>query len=193
MINRMVKEVIKLLEDLDYFNPLKDNPKLLPTTSGFYIICLNEDSALPNTLAKANFSVYKNLRVLYVGITNAEKGIRGRDYKNHFNGNAGGSTLRKSLGVLFNYKLIPRDKDITNNKKKFSKEDELKLSVWMKNNLTFFYKIFENPGRIEQDLIDLFNPPINLDKTKHLMINKEIRNKISFLRSKDSPLIIRFS
>jgi hypothetical protein len=187
----MVEGVIKMIEDLDYFNPLRDNPKILPETSGFYIMCLNKGSILPSILKDAHFSIYKNLRVLYVGITTAKKGIRGRDYRNHFNGNAGGSTLRKSLGVLFNYKLIPRDKEVTNNKKKFSKEDESKLSIWMKNNLTFFYKIFEDPDSIEQELIDLFNPPINLGKTKHILVNQEIRREISFLRSKDSPLIIK--
>jgi hypothetical protein len=188
----MLDKIQSFIEDMKYFDPLTDNPISLPSKSGFYIMCLKENVNLPSPLKEAHFSKYKGLKVLYVGITTAVKGIKGRDYRNHFNGNAGGSTLRKSLGVLFNYKLIPRDKNLNTNKKKFSKEDENILSEWMKNNIIFYYKVFNDPKSIEQELINLFNPPINLDKTKHLFINKDIRDKISFLRSRNSPLIVKF-
>ena len=180
---------ITLIETLSLFDPKNDSPKILPQDAGYYIICFKKNSTIPSKLKNAIFTQCRNLRVLYVGITNAKKGIKGRDYRKHFNGNAGGSTLRKSIGVLFEYKLIARDKNTSNNKKKFSKDDELELSDWMKNNLCFFYRVLQSPDIIEQKLINLFNPPLNLNKTKHIIENKEIRQRISFLRRKDSPLI----
>ena len=186
-----MSKITTLIENLSLFDPEINSQKILPQKAGFYIICFKKDSTTPSELKNATFEIYQNLKVLYVGITNAKRGIRRRNYKNHFNGNAGGSTLRKSLGVLFEYKLIARDKHVSNNKKKFSKEDEFELSNWMKKNLCFFYKVLQYPDSIEQDLINLLKPPLNLDKTKQIIENQEIRQKIRFLRNKNSHLIAK--
>ena len=41
--------------------------------------------------------------MLYVGLSGG-RGLRKRDYRNHFKGTARNSTLRKSLGALFDTK-----------------------------------------------------------------------------------------
>lgn len=186
-----MSKITTLIENLSLFDPEIDSQKILPKETGIYIICFKKNSIVPSELKNVIFELCQNLRVLYVGITNAKEGIRGRIKGNHFKENAGGSTLRKSLGVFFKYKLIAKDKNASNNKKKFSKDNELELSNWMKKNLYFFYKVLQYPNNIEQELINLFKPPLNLDKSNHIIENQEIRKRISFLRGKNSPLITK--
>src|SRR5690606_8245013 len=127
------------------------------------------------------FKKFGDLDVLYTGIAN--KSLRKRDYRQHFTGdNAGRSTLRKSLGVLLGYKLIPRDRDPLTGKTKFNKEDEEELSRWMKKNLLMFFYSTANYNTLESKLIQHFNPSLNLSLNKS-DINKEFRKHLSTLRN----------
>ena len=75
--------------------------------------------------------------VIYVGISS--KSLRNRDFRQHFNGNAGSSTLRKSIGSLFGFKKIPRSQNQDDGKTKFNERDESFISDWMRRNLEFYY------------------------------------------------------
>ena len=106
------------------------------------------------------------------------------DYKQHFTGNnAGSSRLRKSLGSLFEYPKIARDKDPNTGNTKFNEIDEKQLSEWMKSNLVLFFLSNMNPYKLEDELIKKFNPPLNLSKNKNT-VNLEFRKKLSELRRK---------
>jgi hypothetical protein len=108
--------------------------------------------------------------------------LRSRDYRQHFKGNnAGRSTLRKSLGVLFGYKKIPRDIDPNTGKTKFSDADESKLSEWMLKNLIMFFLPNKDHDSLELGLIRHFNPPLNL-KDNHGLVNGNYRRFLSSLR-----------
>ncbi|WP_018669273.1 GIY-YIG nuclease family protein [Bacteroides gallinarum] len=91
------------------FNPLKDKVEMVPDLPGNYIITLRKDSNLPNIGIDITFHTFQGMNVIYTGL--AGNSLRNRDVKKHFNGNAGTSTLRKSLGCLFGYSLIPRDRN----------------------------------------------------------------------------------
>jgi hypothetical protein len=109
--------------------------------------------------------------------------LRTRDYRQHFIGNnAGRSTLRKSLGVLFGYKLIVRDNNPSNGKTKFEQTDESKLSDWMRQNLLMFFLPTTNYAVTEIALINHFNPPLNL-KDNHNSINADFRKLLSNMRN----------
>ncbi|NOV03218.1 hypothetical protein GC097_24770 [Paenibacillus sp. LMG 31457] len=108
--------------------------------------------------------------IIYIGISN--KKLRARDFRNHFNGNTRGSTLRKSLGSLMLFTKMREEKD--DNKYKFIKSDEDNLSSWMKENLYLYYCTLENPDEIEKKLIDQYNPPLNL-KDNNNKVNQEYR------------------
>ena len=152
------------------FNPLKDNIETVPNLPGNYIITLREDSNLPNIGIDVTFHTFQGMDVIYTGL--AGSSLQDRDVKKHFNGNAGSSTLRKSLGCLFGYELIPRDRNFDKNKKtKFNQEDENQLTIWMKHNLLVFYYPNENYKSLEEKLIQKYNPPLNLDKN-HNVVNK---------------------
>ena len=136
---------------------------------------------LPTANITPIFTKFAGLDVIYTGI--ASISLRTRDYRQHFEGNnAGRSTLRKSLGVLFGYQQIARDKVQSNNKTKFHPQDELKLSEWMRINLIMFAFPGENYIAVEKQLINYFNPPLNLKGNKN-PVNSAFRQIVSSYRN----------
>ena len=133
------------------FDPLTDDQSKIPDEKGNYLILLKENSKLPETENEITYTLFNNKKVIYTGISN--NSLKKRDYRQHFKGNAGSSTLRKSIGSMFGYKKIPRDR-IDNGKTKFSEQDEKRLSEWMKKNLELHYFANNNPEQNEKILIN---------------------------------------
>lgn len=119
--------------------------------------------------------------VVYVG--KSSKSLRIRDYKQHFTGTAGNSTIRKSLGCLLGFKLIPRDiNSPQNGKTTFGEFDERTLTEWMKDNLLLFYYANNDYANVEKELIRTYNPPLNLQGNFN-KTNLDFRKELSALRS----------
>jgi hypothetical protein len=166
--------------DID-FKLFDSSKESIPDNPGNYLVCLKSGVELPETSISPIFSDYHGLRVLYTGIS---KKLRSR-YEMHFlKENAGRSTLRLSLGVLFGYEQVPRDKNSNNGKTKFSLPDEKSLSDWMKENLIFFYCQNADYKCTEKELIKYFQPPLNKDKRNS--VNFEYRRLITTLRKKSN-------
>ncbi len=173
---------IKSSKEFVLFDPEKNDSDHIPDNPGNYIVCLKKGSTLPNIGESCTMKTYNKLNVIYTGI--AGKSLRKRDYRQHFTGNnAGSSTLRKSLGSMFGYAKIARDKDPSNGKTKFKETDEIKLSEWMQSNLVLYYKSNFLPDELEIELISELNPPVNLSKNSNI-INLKFRERLSELRSK---------
>jgi hypothetical protein len=166
----------------NYFDPTLNEDSTISNSAGNYIICLRKNSTLPPVSISPILTKFEGLNVIYTGI--ASGSLRTRDFRYHFKGNnAGRSTLRKSLGVLFGYTLIPRDKDPNTGKTKFSAKDEQELTEWMLANLVMFYHPTANFSNIEITLINHFNPPLNI-KDNHSVTNSDYRHILSNLRTK---------
>lgn len=164
------------------FDPLADLESSIADSSGNYILCLRPKSKLPTVSISPTLTNFNGLQVIYTGIAGGS--LRSRDYRQHFRGNnAGRSTLRKSLGVLFGYKQIPRDKDPNTGKTKFGIADEMELTSWMCDNLLMFTLPTSDFDSVEIKLINHFNPPLNL-KDNHNSINADFRQLLSSLRSR---------
>ena len=100
--------------------------------------------------------------------------------------NAGKSTLRKSLGSLWGYPFIYRDKNPNPSKTpktKFRDEDEKAITQWMKKNLLVLFVANSYFETEEDELIEAFNPPLNLDKNRNV-INMSYRMQIKRLRNR---------
>jgi|SRR6185312_3102790 len=167
---------------INRFDPKTDNETIITNSPGNYILCLRKNSKLPPVSIKPILTSFEGLQVIYTGI--ASGSLRTRDFRQHFKGNnAGRSTLRKSLGVLFGCRQIPRDSDPNTGKTKFSNADEVKLSEWMCNNLIMFFLPTSHFDSIEIELINYFNPPLNL-KDNNNIINSEFRLLLLSLRAK---------
>ncbi|MBI1770291.1 MAG: hypothetical protein HY063_06350 [Bacteroidetes bacterium] len=164
------------------FDPTVHSEINIADSSGNYILCLRKNSKLPTVSISPTFTKFSGLNVVYTGLT--RNSLRTRDYRQHFTGNnAGRSTLRKSLGVLFGYKQIARDKKVNSRKTKFQDLDEQKLTKWMVSNLIMFFLPTTDFKNIEIKLINRFNPPLNL-KDSHNNINADFRQLLSNLRTR---------
>jgi hypothetical protein len=181
IINSTDLESILISFENNHFDPQVHIESRVNNEPGNYIVCLRKDSKLPKISATPVFTNFAGLDVIYTGI--ASISLRTRDYRQHFKGNnAGRSTLRKSLGSLFGYKQIPRDKDPNSGKTKFNDQDEQRLSEWMHSNLIMFTLHTTNFKDIEIQLINHFNPPLNLKDNKN-PINSDFRRLLSVLRT----------
>lgn len=164
------------------FDPKLDEESKIDDSSGNYILCLRKNAKLPTVSISPTLTKFEGLNVIYTGIAGGS--LRTRDFRQHFKGNnAGRSTLRKSLGVLFGYKLIPRDKDPNTGKTKFNLKDEQELTEWMLQNLIMYFLPTSDFNSIEIKLINQFNPPLNI-KDNHNEINADFRRLLSSLRAK---------
>ena len=165
----------------NYFDPRRHHQSIIVNSCGNYIVCLRKSSKLPPVSLSPIFINFEGLKVVYTGITKAS--LRARNYKHFTGNNAQVSTLRKSLGALLGFEQIPRDKSSNNNRTKFGREDEQKLSEWMCNNLVMFFLPTADFNNIEIELINHFNPPLNLKSNKNV-INLDFRLLLSSLRTR---------
>ena len=177
-----------IMENLEFkkFDPSKDDAKDISKNPGNYIVVIRDGVDLPGIGKSVKYRLYDGLRVVYTGISaDLRKRIKlhlGENKKQE--GNAGKSTLRKSIGSLFEYSQIPRDEE-PNGKTKFKPEDERKLTDWMKSNLIFYYCENKNYKLDETKLIKELNPPINIEGNKNDLENKDFREKLTELRNRE--------
>lgn len=168
------------LNNFILFDPLVNVRNDLPLSPGNYIVTIRDINTLPTKGCKIVTPIFRGHNLIYTGITGGT--LRNRIWNQHLGDNAGRSTLRLSLGCLKDYKLIPRDKNNPDNGiVRFCHEDEKELQKWMMNNLLFYYFQNNNAKKIEEELIETFNPPLNLMKNYN-PVNQEYRRVISNLR-----------
>ena len=165
------------------FDPMTMDSNMLPNVAGNYVFLLRKGSQLPQVDINPQIPEVtldgNAYQAIYTGI--ARKCLRNRDYRNHFVDNdASRSTLRKSIGSLFGYDLIPR-KEGDLKYKKFKPADEEKLTEWMMSNLLLAFVENADPKSMEDKLIAELNPPLNLEMN-HNKVNAEFRALLSKLR-----------
>lgn len=171
------------MANIKLFDPMTMDSGMLPNVAGNYVFILRKGSQLPKVDIEPKIPEVtldgNTYQAIYTGI--ASKSLRNRDYRNHFVDNdASCSTLRKSIGSLFGYDLIPR-KEGDLKHKKFKPADEEKLTEWMMSNLLLAFVENAAPKSLEEKLIAKLNPPLNLEKN-HNKVNAEFRALLSKLR-----------
>lgn len=163
------------------FDPAVDNCHIIPRSAGNYLIALKPGSSLPPCPVDYVLPDHEGLKVIYTGVS---KNLQQRDYRAHFTGTAGRSTLRKSLGCFWGYAFVPRDrKNPDNGKVMYSAADEAALTEWMEKNLLVLFCANEEYEKHEEQLISGLNPPLNLDKN-HNSVNSEFRKWLKGQRTK---------
>ena len=173
--------LMKLI-DFTLFDPLVNDGSNLPLSPGNYVVTIRDFRALPALGCEVVTSSFRGHSLIYTGITGDT--LRNRIWNQHLGDNAGRSTLRLTLGCLFGYEKIPRDTNNPNNGMvRFCPENEKELQGWMKENLLFYYLPNKEPKSIEEELIETFNPPLNLMKNYN-PVNQDYRRKVSNLRRK---------
>ena len=161
-------DINELFNQFTLFDPAQGQRADLPAVEGNYIVMLKTGCNIPDVLGNFKYtevSLYGvDYRVLYTGVAS---NLKSRIWTNHLHGNGGNSTLRKTLGSLFGYQKIARDKNYQINKKtKFCAEDENSLTAWMERNLLFAYLANDKRNELESFLIDSLLPPLNVEGSK---------------------------
>lgn len=147
----------------------------LPSTPGLYTWWLTD----PSQLSRVPLTPRRDgLSLIYLGIAksgpNASSDLRSRVLGKHIRGSLGNSTLRCSLAALLweeqNWKpLWPSDRVL------LSPKENQKLSHWMAQNLRVAWLPHPEPWTIEERLIALLQPPLNLKGNQTHSFYTEIR------------------
>lgn len=124
--------------------------------------------------------------LLYVGISpdkkskpNSRANLRQR-IKTHYSGNAEGSTLRRTLGVLLSTKSnFPLRRVGSGKRTTFTHPGEQWLDKWMEKNAKVYWVAVEEPWVLEETLISSISLPLNLQGNNH-----SLKPTLSAMRSK---------
>ncbi|WP_372500348.1 GIY-YIG nuclease family protein [Sphaerisporangium perillae] len=109
-------------------------------------------------------------RLLYVGIaprrmsTGATTPNLRTRIRDHYRGNAEGSTLRLTLGCLLGFELrrVGNGKRLT-----FGQAGERELTTWMAEHARVCWFVHPEPWIAESELLAQLNLPLNLDQNRH--------------------------
>ena len=116
--------------------------------------------------------------LLYVGIspknTKSKQDLRKRVIT-HFSGNAEGSTLRLTLGVLLSPLSDFFLRRVGSGKRKtFTHVGEQWLDNWMEENAFVYWLEHEIPWSIEREVLTKFSLPLNIQDNEHHAFSKTL-------------------
>jgi hypothetical protein len=142
-------------------------PSPVPAVSGLYAWFFRE---VPEGVAVQGCVTRDDATLLYVGIAPRAPSASGKissrtlrtRIRQHYQGNASGSTLRLTLGCLLRERLgIQLCRTGAKDRLTFA-EGERKLSEWMAGNAFVCWVEHPRPWEIESQIITELHPPLNL-------------------------------
>ena len=132
---------------------------------------------VPPPIEASGCSQFDGLTLLYVGIAPKAPASNGRPpssqtlrsrVRYHFRGNAEGSTLRKTLGVLLGSGLGIELRRVGSGKRMtFGQSGEQSLSDWLACNALVSWVEHQRPWELERDLFAALDLPLNLSDNSH--------------------------
>lgn len=141
-------------------------PCPVPTVPGVYAWYFEQP---PPTLPLEGCVRWNNRTLLYVGIAPSraaalrpsKQTLRAR-IRNHYRGNAEGSTLRRTLGCLLADRLGTQLRRVGNGRRHTFADVEDDLSGWMEENAFVCWLPVSEPWVLEQSLLASVSLPLNL-------------------------------
>ena len=156
---------------------------------------------LPAAIDVSSCEQRDGLTLLYVGISPKQPPLNGKPPSTqslrkrityHYRGNAEGSTLRKTLGVLLANQLgIELRRVGSGTRRTFGKLGEAVLSNWMADNALVSWLIHPQPWVLEKELIDTLDLPLNLQDNKHNVFHADLtrRRAEAEKKARDLPVL----
>ena len=149
------------------------SPSPVPKKSGIYGWFFK---SIPPKVPKEGCTFKDGLALLYVGISPKAPPQNGRPPSKqklkdricyHYRGNAEGSTLRLTLGVLLSNELGLELRRVGSGKRMtFQTEGENRLSEWLSNNAFVTWTVHHEPWVLETEVIRHLSLPLNLAQNK---------------------------
>lgn len=158
-------------------------PSLVPAISGIYFWWFK---SLPSVVPLDKCVTFNDHTLLYVGISpdkrgkpNSRANLKTR-IKTHYSGNAEGSTLRRTLGVLLSEESnFPLRRVGSGKRTTFTHTGEQWLDNWMAENAKVHWLPHDEPWVIEESLMSSYSLPLNIQGNKHAF-----KAQLSAMRSK---------
>ena len=125
---------------------------------------------------------FQDKHLLYVGISPKKPPRMGKPssqnlrkrIRNHYSGNAEGSTLRLTLGCLLSDKLGIELRRVGSGRRMTFHEGEKVLSEWMGENAFVSWVVHEYPWRAEDQAISQLSLPLNLHDNEGHPFNRRL-------------------
>jgi len=161
---KSLTDPISLYSRLDVLS--KPNP--VPTVPGVYSWFFKE---IPANVPTDGCIAKNGLTLLYVGISprnsKSSENLRKR-ITYHFRGNAAGSTLRLTLGVLLTQESgFPLRRVGSGNRMTFTHAGEQWLDSWMEKNAFVSWVEHPEPWELELELLQSLSLPLNIRDNHH--------------------------
>lgn len=146
-------------------------PTPVPAVNGVYFWWFKE---IPPGVPTEGCITCDGYTLLYVGISpdqrgkpNSRSNLRKR-IKTHYSGNAAGSTLRRTLGVLLSgVSSFPLRRVGSGARMTFTHPGEQWLDAWMEKNANVHWIPVEAPWELEDTLIASIPLPLNIQGNAH--------------------------
>jgi len=165
----------------------------VPAKSGIYGFFFK---SIPPKVPTKQCITFQNLTLLYVGISpdivnkpDSKSNIKKR-LQTHYSGNASGSTLRKTLGVLLEKESgYPLRRVGSGKRTTLTHLGEQWLDQWMDENLFVNFIVSEKPNEIEDYIIDNISLPLNIKDSLHPFstVLSQLRSQAN-LKAKNLPI-----
>jgi len=154
---------------------------------------------LPAGVDPARCLVRDDLTLLYTGISPKRPPANGRPssqtvrdrIRYHYTGNAEGSTLRKTLGVLLSAELGIELRRVGSGTRMTFGAGEQHLSDWMAHHALVAWVVNPEPWLLEERLIADLDVPLNLDGNAHNAFHPTLRaaRATAVARARALPII----
>ena len=169
-------------------------PSPIPNISGLYGWYFKK---LPPLVPSDGCVKFKDLTLLYIGISpdkinkpDSKQNLRKR-ITNHYRGNAEGSTLRKTLGILLSEESnFPLRRVGSGRRMTFTHNGEQWLDNWLESNAFVCWVENSNPREIEDKLFQTLSLPLNIQGNRHHPFSSDLNSlrKEAILRAKELPI-----
>ena len=166
----------------------------LPRTSGLYVWLFRE--APPVVLTDACIE-WNAAKLLYIGISpnklskpKSTQSLRSR-IQYHLRGNAEGSTLRRTLGILLAEESgYPLRRVGSGKRMTLTQDGERWLNRWLEANALVAWLEDEEPWLLEEKLLGEMSCPLNLDKNRNHPFHPRLKTMRSeaLLRARTMPI-----
>ena len=158
---------------------LEEKKQSIPKTKGVYAWYFAHGEL--NVPSNSYFRV-DDFELLYIGITG---NLRRRIYSKHINGNADGSTLRFSLGILLRRKGSPLEPKRKGIKKRIEWSNEDYLTEWICDNALVAWIEHKHPKLVEEQAVKNFGCllPLNIEHNKENLFAQDLKRERNQMRS----------
>lgn len=169
----------------------------VPAVAGVYAWWFDE---IPPGVPSAGCERRNDWVLLYVGISPKAPPRNGKPpskqtllsrVRYHFGGNAEGSTLRLTLGVLLSETLGIELRRVGSGKRHTFSVGEERLSQWMEDHARVTFVEYPEPWLLEEMLIEHLDVPLNLDQNTRNAFHAELtaRRKAAKVSAAGRPVL----